>query len=268
MKTHDIMWHPNVNAELRPASRRSQAFTLIELLVVIAIIGILASMLLPALSRAKEKAKRIQCLNNLRQVGVACHTYASSSNDKVIEARNTGGGSSWVQLAINPPEQALWKTAGLTIQTNFNSVWTCPKRPDFPTYEAQYPQFNIGYQYFGGIPTWRNSAGTFKGASPIKLSTARPSWALASDANLKVDGRWGGGRAVAYDKIPPHPGRGNVPDGGNTVYADGSASWANFDKMYFFHSWNPGGRLCYWYQDTVGMDPQLVARLESLRARP
>jgi len=100
-----------------PKIPRNTGFTLIELLVVVAIIAILAALLMPGLKNARDSAKRIKCVSNLRQIGMAAHLYANDNSGQwphfVIDAADSNGGwttsVAWLNDAVLGPR---WEAVG------------------------------------------------------------------------------------------------------------------------------------------------------------
>jgi prepilin-type N-terminal cleavage/methylation domain-containing protein len=238
----------------KSVSRDPAGFTLIELLVVIAIIAILASMLLPALSSAREKAMRVRCKSNLRQFGMALSMYGSDNQEKLPTGQRD-----------DSFEHCLW--VGSVTYTNLmafggmtESIIDCPNVSPFgfafgPNLSSIGPRYApgvgylIGYDYLGGQhhygwispPAWDSVQKITDDPRSIVLTDPN-NWSPNDLWTIVPHGAHGPRKTpTIYNVANGVPSRTMGAQGGNVALLDGSVIWKPMIQMTNYGVWSGGG---------------------------
>ncbi len=251
MKQHFLLKR---RSGFRHITGRETGFTMVELLVVIAIIGILASLLLPALGKAKDRAVRVQCMSNLRQVTMLLTMYANSNEQKL--PRVSGGHWAWdVPSSVAakmieggvPIKVFFCKGCGFS-DADFIAQWeqysSDPPKPDdyrVVGYAMTFPGTasvlftNQNPSILPQTITDTNTGITLPAPSASdRVLTADATISRPSDADV-IHRNWNSYIGIKGGYAKPHRTahlQGTYPVGGNLGMLDGHVEWRKFEDMY------------------------------------
>jgi prepilin-type N-terminal cleavage/methylation domain-containing protein len=155
--------------------RASRGFTLIELLVVIAIIAILIALLVPAVQKVREAAARLQCSNNLKQMGIALHSY-HDLNKVFPPAKINGGSQPSADMTYYPGKPFVYNHTGFTLLLPY-----IEQQPLFDKYNFDFPSSNCNWGGGGASGTLAN--GGINAGNIAVVGTYIPTYTCPADKN-------------------------------------------------------------------------------------